>query len=405
MPEDNAVKFWEIKAEAGSAPGKQRVTLLFYGDITMYPVGYFKEDRSPYEIAEELKTIATEGEIEHITARINSPGGSAFGGLAIGNLLRNWPAPVTTHVDGLAGSAATLIFAAGDERVMAPNTLLFVHRASTYGWGNAADLAKVAEDLKTIDTAILSTYKEISNLPDEQLKELMDGESFISAPQAKEWGFATSIDRIPIAASMAGPKLRVNGLEFDPAAYHMTLTDDVRAALLTDEAQAAADAQNTLPTPPATDGTPTADGADADEAPAPEAETIVIETMIGASLELLELDCPELMAQIRAAAREEGIQAERARQAEIDALAAPGVEALITQARAEGWDAGRAGVEIVKAMKASGQGAAFLAMRADDAESSGANKIPADVAPTNSSDDADRAKYIDIAKSVSQRMQ
>ena len=133
MPESTPNRYWQISSQAG-ANGKARVTLLLYGLITMWPDDWYAEDKSPLDIAEELKAV---GEIEDITVRINSPGGSAFGGLAIANLLRSWPAPVTTCVDGLAGSAASIIFAAGDQRVMPSNTLLFVHRASGAAWGSA----------------------------------------------------------------------------------------------------------------------------------------------------------------------------------------------------------------------------------------------------------------------------
>jgi len=240
MPEKTGTKFWEMKAEAGSAPGKMRVTLLLYGLITMFADSW-QDDRSAYEIAEELKALAADGEIESITARINSPGGSAFGGLAISNILRNWPAPVTTHVDGLAGSAASIIFAAGDERIMPSNTLLFVHRASGMAWGNAGEMEKMADDLKQIDKAILATYQEITGLPEDRLRQLMDDESFISAQQAKELGFATSIDRVPIAATLRGKMLLVNGLEIDAEAARLPLTEAARAALLTEEAVAAAE--------------------------------------------------------------------------------------------------------------------------------------------------------------------
>ena len=326
MPDKQPTKFWEIKTEAGSGPGKLKATLLFYGLITMWPDDWYAEDKSAYEIAEELKALAAEGEIEHITARINSPGGSAFGGLAICNILRNWPAPVTTHVDGLAGSAASIIFSAGDERVMPSNTLLFVHRASGMAWGNAGEMEKMADDLKQIDKAILATYREITGLPDDELQALMDNESWISAQQAKEMGFATSIERLPIAASMHGNRLLVNGLEIDPEAARLPLTDEARAALFTAEALAAATADEAEePTEEPTDEQPADEPAE-DPAEEPE-ETADAEPEADAEAEAEEVPA--------AAPAVDAVADERARIRAIDDLAkkCPGSAALAEQAK------------------------------------------------------------------------
>lgn len=247
-------KFWQVNAEAGT--NGKRVTVLLYGDITMYP-NWYQEDRSAFEIAEELKA---QGPIEHISARINSPGGSAFGGLAIANVLRNWPAPVTTHVDGIAASAASMIFMAGDERVMPPNTLLFLHNPSTGLYGYSSDLRKAADELDTIREAMLSTYTEPSGLTDEQVIELLDGETFLTASKAKELGLATMIERMPVAASLSGERVVMNGFEFEPQRYHMTITDEIKALL-------AAGAQDIVPDSAADDTDGTADTAPADDQP------------------------------------------------------------------------------------------------------------------------------------------
>jgi ATP-dependent Clp protease protease subunit len=73
------------------------------------------------------EAIATLGELDTIELRINSRGGSAFEGLAIASLLADHPARVEAKVDGVAGSAATLITAAADSVEMPKNALFFIH--------------------------------------------------------------------------------------------------------------------------------------------------------------------------------------------------------------------------------------------------------------------------------------
>ncbi len=216
-------KFWQMRAEAGSAG--QRVTVLFYGDISFYP-SWYEEDRSPYEIAEELKAY---GSIEHITARFNSPGGSAHAGLAIGNMLRSWPAPVTTYVDGLAASAASMIFMAGDERVMPSNTLLYLHNPMTWAAGFATDLRKAADELDVMREAMIATYAEPSGLSAEHVAELVDADGYITAQRALELGLATSIERQPVTASMSDTRVVMNGLAFDPRKYRMVIPAEIKA--------------------------------------------------------------------------------------------------------------------------------------------------------------------------------
>ena len=79
---------------------------------------------------------------DEIEVHINSNGGAVSEGLAIYNVLKNSKAKVTTYCDGFACSPASVIFMAGDERVMNGASLLMIHDAWTYGQGNAAELRK-----------------------------------------------------------------------------------------------------------------------------------------------------------------------------------------------------------------------------------------------------------------------
>lgn len=294
-------KCWEIMSAAGQQ-GK-RVVLTFYGDITHYPATYYAEDKSPQEIADALKL---EGEIEHITARINSYGGSAFAGLAIYNILKNWPAPVTTYNDGITASAAGPIFLAGDERIMNDNTVHMMHKPSSVAYGDAKEMAKAIEMLDAVQEGYVKTYAGVTGMDEEKARELIDAESWLNAEQCLELGIATSIDRTAVAAC-AGTRT-VNGVAV-PEWLTNKMPDEVKAAVFTEAAEAVtADA--------ATAGS---EVEDTDNEVTPEAERLA--TMRAE----LEYDAAEAAAD------------ERQRIQAIDDLAAqvPGSEALATKAKYE----------------------------------------------------------------------
>ena len=163
--------------------------IYIYGDITSWP--WQENDVSSYILSKELQEL--DKDIENINVYINSYGGEVAEGLAIYNALKRHKAKVTTYADGFACSIASVIFAAGDERVMSNTSLLMIHNAWSGAVGNSKDLRKQADDLDKINQASINAYMNIVNIKEEELKELMDNESWLNADEALEKGFATKI--------------------------------------------------------------------------------------------------------------------------------------------------------------------------------------------------------------------
>lgn len=169
---------------------KQIATLNIYGDITSWP--WFDTDVSAANLSKQLEAL---GDVEQIDVYINSYGGEVAEGLAIYNALRRHKAKVRTYCDGFACSIASVIFMAGDERIMNEASLLMIHNAWTYAMGNSAELRKQAEDLDKITQASVEAYKSHSSLSEEKIKELMNNESWILPEEALSYGFATTVDK------------------------------------------------------------------------------------------------------------------------------------------------------------------------------------------------------------------
>lgn len=161
-----------------------------YGDITSWP--WSESDVSAYNLSKVLAEL--EG-VDTINVNINSYGGEVAEGLAIYNALRRHSAKVVTRCDGFACSIASVIFMAGDERVMSDASLLMIHNAWTSVYGaNAAELRKQADDLDTITQASKNAYMACVGITEEELTALMDAETWLSASEALDMGFASSIE-------------------------------------------------------------------------------------------------------------------------------------------------------------------------------------------------------------------
>lgn len=172
---------------AAKQPQTNDLLIYVYDEIG---TSFWAEGITAKGIAAELSNA---GKIDSITLRINSPGGDVFEGLAIFNLIRTQGVPVTVMVDGVAASAASIIAMAGDRIAMADNSLLMIHNAWTVAIGDARDLRKTADTLDTVSGALAETYVNRSGQSPEDVRAMMDAETWLTASTALEKGFATEI--------------------------------------------------------------------------------------------------------------------------------------------------------------------------------------------------------------------
>lgn len=163
--------------------------LYIFGDITSFPVT--DGDTSAADLSEKLNKLAG---ITTINVHINSYGGEVAEGLAIYNTLRNFPAQVTTMCEGFACSVASVIFMAGEERIMREASLLMIHNAWTCSSGDANALRKTADELEIINEASKKAYLSRVQISEEELTALLDAGTFLTPESALDMGFATAID-------------------------------------------------------------------------------------------------------------------------------------------------------------------------------------------------------------------
>lgn len=164
---------------------KNESTLTIYGIIGD---SWWDDSTSAADVDIALKEAGSNDLIIHL----NSPGGDAFDGIAIYNRLKNHPGKVTVRIDGWACSAASLIPIAADEVIMGAGSMIMIHEASTIVWGTKKHFRKEADVLEKLEDGIIDIYMMKANVERDEIKTMVDNETWFSANEAVEIGFATS---------------------------------------------------------------------------------------------------------------------------------------------------------------------------------------------------------------------
>lgn len=139
--------------------------------------------------------------VSKITVSIHSPGGSALDGLAMYNALKNHSAHVTTKVEGIAASAASIVAMAGDEITMPEDAFLMIHNPWTFAAGEASDLREVADTLDKMRDSLVNIYQKQTNLSGQEIEEMLDKETWLNGSDALELGFITNLlEPVKVAA-------------------------------------------------------------------------------------------------------------------------------------------------------------------------------------------------------------
>lgn len=129
-------------------------------------------------------------EVEELNLHLNSPGGSVFQGQAIYTALKNHPARVNVFIDGLAASIASIIAMAGDSIEIAHGAMIMIHKPYSCMCGDAEDLRKEADLLDTMEDTLVETYVARTGGDVDQIADWVDDETWFTADEAVEHGFA-----------------------------------------------------------------------------------------------------------------------------------------------------------------------------------------------------------------------
>ncbi len=178
-----------VAAKADGEKDTKRTTLHIY-DVIGADLFFGGVDVN--ELVHEIEALDDDAELD---VRINSPGGAAWDGLTLANAIMRHPGKTTTHVDGLAASAASLIALAGDDVVISKYGQMMLHnaRGGLYS-ATAEELIDAGKTLQKLNGSMAEFYADRAGGESTEWARAMKRETWYSAEEAKAAGLATEID-------------------------------------------------------------------------------------------------------------------------------------------------------------------------------------------------------------------
>lgn len=191
----NKQKYFQIQKKTES-----KGEIYIYGDIVSNK--WDDTDVTAIDFKKELDAL---GDVKELDIHINSSGGNVFEGHAIYNMIKMHKAKVNVYIDALAASIASVIAMSGDTIFMHKNSLLMIHNSWIMTIGNASQLRETADLLDKTDKSSNTAYLDkAQNMSEEELKQLLDDETWLTADEALEKGFIDEILGVnEIAASIS----------------------------------------------------------------------------------------------------------------------------------------------------------------------------------------------------------
>lgn len=126
---------------------------------------------------------------------VNSPGGSAYAGLAIYDTIQHLKNDVSTIVVGTAASAASMILCSGTKgkRLSLPHSLIHIHQPLGGAEGQASDIEISAREILRLKDLYADLIAKHSGKKPSQVMRDIDRDYFMTPEQAKVYGM---IDKV-----------------------------------------------------------------------------------------------------------------------------------------------------------------------------------------------------------------
>ena len=146
-------------------------------------------------VVAQLLHLDSEDPEKDISVYINSPGGSAYAGLAIYDTMRFIQAEVQTICFGIAMSAGSLLLTGGAEgkRMALPNSRILIHQPTGGFEGQSADIEIHAREILKLRERLESIYVQHTGQDSKLVHEDMERDHFFDPEEAVEYGL---IDRV-----------------------------------------------------------------------------------------------------------------------------------------------------------------------------------------------------------------
>lgn len=167
--------------------------IYLYGFFGFEPSDDWAKDLGIVRLQDVVNALKEAPDAEELIVHIHSPGGEVSEGFAIYDALTTSGKKVTTIIEGLCASIATVAALAGSTRKITKNAEFMIHNPWGFAGGDADQLQKYTDDVKKAEEKLINLYNAKTGIEKEELDRLMKEETFMTAEQALELKFVTEI--------------------------------------------------------------------------------------------------------------------------------------------------------------------------------------------------------------------
>jgi ATP-dependent Clp protease protease subunit len=146
-------------------------------------------------IAAQLLHLDAQDPGRDIYLYVNSPGGSAYAGMAIYDAMQYVQSDVSTVCLGMGMSAAAMILAGGapGKRFALPNAKIMIHQGSAGYRGTPADIQIAAREVLSMTRRMAEIIAKHTGQDVEQVIRDIDRDRFMTPQEAVDYGIVDAI--------------------------------------------------------------------------------------------------------------------------------------------------------------------------------------------------------------------
>jgi ATP-dependent Clp protease protease subunit len=175
-------------------------------------LGQEVDDQIANLLVAEILYLEAQDPDKDIFLYINSPGGLAYAGMAIYDVIQHVRPEVSTICVGMGMSAAAMILCGGaaGKRLALPNAKIMIHQGTAGTRGAPRDMEIHLREVMSITRRMAEIIAHHTGKPLEQVERDIDRDYFMTADEALEYGLIDEIliPRRGLAARMVGAASR-----------------------------------------------------------------------------------------------------------------------------------------------------------------------------------------------------
>lgn len=201
--------FWKFVNSADSESGLTELEL----DGVISEFSWLGDEITPKLFKDQLYAVGRGGPV---LLKVNSPGGDVIAASRMRAILSEYPGPVTARVDGIAASAAVAVVMAASKVKMMDSAYMMIHDPAVVvflGYLDIETLGSLRDELKSIKDGIVPVYANRTGLGEDKISRMMTNETWMSAREAVELGFADEVINAGQARPQTGNTAFVNCLK------------------------------------------------------------------------------------------------------------------------------------------------------------------------------------------------